>query len=56
MDAFMLRKAHDSRKPEPTIATIRPLTNSAHQAGAYLRPVGFREPFFVGWLAGFSIV
>jgi hypothetical protein len=56
MDAFMLRPAYDSRKPEPTIATIRPLKNSARQAGAYLLPVGFRGPFFVGSLAGFSIV
>jgi len=34
MEASMLRSAHDSRKPEPTIATIRPLKISARQTGA----------------------
>jgi hypothetical protein len=50
MEASMLRSAHDSRKPEPTIATIHPLRNSARQTGAYLRPVGFRGLLWVGWL------
>jgi len=38
MDAFMLRPTHDSRKLEPTIATIRPLRNSARQAGVTRTP------------------
>jgi hypothetical protein len=38
MEAFMLRPAHDSRKLEPTIATIRPLKNSGRQAGVTRTP------------------
>jgi hypothetical protein len=34
----MLRPAHDSRNPEPTIATIRPLRNSARKAGVTRTP------------------
>jgi hypothetical protein len=50
----MLRSAHDSHKPEPTIAMIRPLRNCARQTVAYLRSGWFSQAFFVGWLASFS--
>jgi len=48
MEVSMLGSAHDSHKPEPTIAMIRPLRNSARQTGAYLRSVWFSRAFFCG--------
>jgi hypothetical protein len=48
MEASMFSSAHDSHKPEPTIAMIRPLRNSARLTGAYLTPVWLSRAFFCG--------
>jgi hypothetical protein len=45
MEVSMLGSAHDSHKPEPTIAMIRPLRNSARKPARISGLSGFRGPF-----------